>query len=275
MRKILTGAISFATAALLTVSCFAVSTGKNLGTVSGTSAVLVLDGKKDAAYSSALKVPGSFAQDGKSTPAASADYYVLYTKDALWVYCEIVDSTLNTKAADPLKPDYKVDSVEIMIDPTNKGENTPDVTPLQCRVDHNNLLSGRLGQKGTSLFNRKTDGGNVEFFDAQAVKTDKGFNAEFKISLSDLAKGKEIGINFCYNDWDKDGGTRVILGTTVSVDSWSAAKYDFVTLGEIAAPAKPADKKPEQSASTSDIGIITASIALAVSAGVIYKKRRA
>jgi hypothetical protein len=273
MKKIITGAISIATAALLTVSSLAVSTGKNLGTVPGTSAAITLDGKKDAAYSSALKIPGSFAQDGKSTPAASADFYVLYTKDALWVYCEVVDSTLNTKAADPLKPDFKVDSIEIMIDPTNQGENTPDVTPYQARIDHNNQVSARLGQKGTSLFLRKSEGGTVDFFDAQAVKTDKGFNAEFKITLPELAKGKELGINFCYNDWDKDGGTRIILGTTVGVDSWSAAKYDFVTLGEIVAETKPSTK-PEQSASTSDIGIITASIALAVSAGVIYKKRR-
>ena len=43
------------------------------------------------------------------------------------------------------------------------------------------------------------------------MKTDKGFNAEFRIPFTAAPeKGNKIGLNLCYNDWDKDNGNRIM-----------------------------------------------------------------
>lgn len=270
MKKLLSLLIPMILVLSLSVPVFAAESGKNIGTLPGTAEKLTLDGKKEAAYKNALHINEMVSHDGKAAPLAKTDFYLLYDKDAIWVFCEIEDSTLTTKADDPKQPSYKVDSIEIMLDMTNKGENIADQTPWQCRIDHNNQVSGRLGQKGTSLFLRKSDGGTVEFFDAVAVKTDKGFNAEFRIPLPKTpAKGDKIGLNLCYNDWDKDDGTRIFLVSTPGVSSWNAEKFDFVTLGEIA--------KPKSDVSTQTADPLTSAAVCALIAGAAYtaSKRKA
>lgn len=253
----------------LAASVSAAESGKNIGTLPGTAEKLALDGKKDAAYKNALHINEMVSHDGKATPLAKTDFYLLYDRDAIWVFCEVEDATLTTKAADPKQPNYKVDSIEIMLDMTNKGENIADQTPLQCRLDHNNQVSGRLGQKGTSLFLRESEGGTVGFFDAAAVKTDKGFNAEFRIPFRTAPeKGGKIGINLCYNDWDKDDGTRIFLVSTPGVSSWNVDKFDYVTLGGIT------DPKPGSSAETSDPLTIVTICALISGAAFTASKRK-
>lgn len=269
MKKTLSLLLSILVMFTMAVNVSATESGQNIGTLPGTSAKLTLDGKKEAAYKNALRINEMYSQDEKVATVAKTDFYLLYDKDAIWVFCEVEDSTLVTKAADPTQPSYKVDSIEIMLDLTNKGENIADQTPLQCRLDHNNLISGRLGQKGTSLFLRKSEGGTIEFFDAIAVKTDKGFNAEFRIPFTAAPeKGNKIGLNLCYNDWDKDNGNRVIMISTKGVSSWMAESFNYVTLGEIAKTA------PATSAQTADPLTIAVVSALAAGTAFIASKRK-
>lgn len=106
----------------LAVSISTAESGKNIGTLPGMAEKLALDGKKDAAYKNALHINEMVSHDGKATPLAKTDFYLLYDRDAIWVFCEVEDATLTTKAADPKQPNYKVDSIEIMLDMTNKAK---------------------------------------------------------------------------------------------------------------------------------------------------------
>lgn len=264
----------------LTISVMAADSGNELGKVPGTTTEIILDGVKDEIYAKALYVNGSLSQNGKSEVTAKADYYLVYRPDALWIFCEIKDPTLLTQAADPKQPSFKVDSIEVMLDPTNEGQNIPEETPYQCRIDHNNLVSGRLGQKGSNLYLRSgSENGTVNFFDAQAVKTNGGFNAEFKIPLKSIAKGGKIGINLCYNDWDKDDGKRVVLGSTVKVESWNPDKYDYVTFGDMIVEPTPtqAPAATVVAPKTFDMAavlVLVASVSCTASCSLIGKKRR-
>ncbi|HHX53613.1 MAG TPA: hypothetical protein GX704_01775 [Clostridiales bacterium] len=145
MKRTLILCLCAALAAFCVIPVFAVDTGNNLGTVSGTLEVPKLDGVKDDVYKNALVLDGGLLQDDNTEAQSDATYYFIYDAEALWVFCEITDPTLETAAEDPQQPNYKVDSIEVMIDFTNEGENIPDETPLQCRIDHNNLISARAG----------------------------------------------------------------------------------------------------------------------------------
>ncbi len=279
MKKILSVMLCAIMVLTMAASVLAVDSAKNAGTVAGTSETLTLDAKKDAAYAKGLKLVADSIKDGTKAPG-SVTYYVTYTKDALWIFAEVKDSTLDVKNADEKKPSYKADSIEIMLDPTNEGKNEPDVTPWQMRIDSYNLVSARKGQKGASLYLRKAEGGNADFFEAKSVKVDGGFNAEYKIPMDGLKEGKKIGFNFCYNDWTADGKTNR-TGTTLlnkSSTSWTAEYYDYMVLGKIAAQTTAATTKaPAQkptSPATFDAGIILAVVAAAAGAGVVVSKKR-
>ena len=284
MKKTLTLALCLILAALCTIGTFASPTGKDRGTVGGTSQTMTLDAKKDAGYDDGAKFDGSIIQEKGGKGKSTATYWVTYTKDAIWIYAEIADSTLAKKNNDEKKPSYEVDSIEIMLDPDNKGENTPDKLPLQMRIDSYNLVSARKGQKGTSLYLRKSEGGTVDFFEAQSVKTAAGFNAEYKIPVSGLAKGKQIGFNFCYNDWD-NGSNRETIGTNQLATSWQAERYEFFTLGDIkaattaaattkAAATTAAKAATASAAKTADVSVVVAAVATIALAGVVVCRKK-
>jgi len=257
------------------VSVFAAATGKNAGTVAGTASEMKLDGAKEAAYDKGLKIDGSTNMDTKAKDAATATYYVTYTKDALWVYAEIKDATLKVVNADEKKPSYKADSIEFMLDPDNAGANEPDKTPYQMRIDSYNLISARKGQKGTSLYLRTSEGGTIDFFEAKSIKTADGFVAEFKVPVEGLAAGKKLGINLCYNDWDDTGATRKTITSTVGVGSWTAESYDYITLGDIAVETTEAPKTETPAApATFDAAVVIAVVAAVTGAGVVVTKKR-
>ena len=279
MKKILSVILCAVMVLSMAASVLAVDSAKNMGTVAGTSETMTLDAKKDAAYSKGLKLDGSTTADGKAS-AAKLTYYVTYTKDALWVFVEVKDSTISVKPANTAKPDYKTDSIEIMIDPTNEGKNEPDVAPWQMRVDSYNLVSARKGQKGTSLYNRKAEGGTVDFFDAKSVVVSGGYNAEFKIPMDGLKEGKKIGFTFCYNDWDAEGKNRVVPITTLGEksNSWTAELYNYLVIGKIAAQTTAATTKAPAvkptAPATFDAGIVLAVVASMAGAGVVVSKKR-
>ena len=253
MKKVISILLSVLLAASFTIAAAADETGENAGTVPGTSAALTLDGVMDEAYQSGLVLEGFKLSDGEPGDTA-VKYYLTYTADALWVFADVPDDTLETVLENEDQPNYKMDSVEVMLDPDNGGYNTPDETPFQMRVDYQGNLSARLGQGGTSLYHSPERDGNVDFFEAVAVVVDGGFQAEYRIPLEDLTPGRAMGLNICYNDWDEDGLDRVVYTTTKLVDSWYPESFDYVVLGEIAAPSY------EYPASGADGNVITGTV---------------
>ncbi|MDD4774636.1 MAG: sugar-binding protein, partial [Eubacteriales bacterium] len=152
---------------IFTIYGSAIAGGEDYGSVPYTYNILALDAIKEDTYTHALHINGNLERDGGSINAG-ADYWLIYDDTYLWMFVEIKDSTLNTAADDELTSSYKVDSIEIMLDFTNKGENIVDETPYQCRVDHQGFVSGRIGQGGTSLFGTPAQGGDVDFFESAA-----------------------------------------------------------------------------------------------------------
>ena len=275
MKKTFTAILCIVMIMMLAIPAFAVETAKNAGTVAGTSDAMILDGKMDKSYEKGLKVEGFTLKEGKAG-AAKVTYYITYTKSDIWVYAEIKDSVVKATLSKENPTYHMIDSIEVMLDLDNKGANTPEVTPWQMRVDYTGYLTGRKGQKGTTLVNAKTNGGTVDFFDAKAVVVDGGFNAEYKIPVTGLSAGKKIGFNFMYNDLDETGKKREVQSTSLKVDSWQPSKYDYFVLGEIAAPtpATNASSTPAASPATSDISVILTIIsAVAASGAVIIKKK--
>ena len=236
MRKVLSLLLGVLLIAALAVSAAADESGENAGTVPGTTEELVLDGIMDDAYQNGLCLEGITLGEGEpgDTPIK---YYIVYTATDLWIFADVQDKTLKTELENELQPNYKMDSVEVMLDPENSGENMPDETPWQMRVDYLGNLSARLGKGGTSLYHSPALDGDVDFYEAVAVVVDGGFCAEYKIPMEDLTPGRAMGFNLCYNDWDEDGIDRVVYTTTPFVDSWYPESFDYFVLGEIAAPA--------------------------------------
>jgi len=273
MKKTLSLILCAIMLVMMALPVSAVSTAKNAGTANGTTEKLTLDGKMDAAYVDGLEVAAAEIKGGKAE--STAVFYTTYTSDALWIFCEIRDKTLDTKLADPAKPTFQMDSIEIMLDPDNKGENTADKLPLQMRIDFDGNLSARKGQKGTSLYHSPAKNGNVDFYEAKAVKVDGGFDAEYKIPLSGLKAGKQLGFNFCYNDWDTTGKNRTTLVTTAGVDSWTADKYNYFVLGDIIEPVKEAAPAANAKApATADLATLAVIAVVSSLAGAVTVKSR-
>ena len=209
-----------------------------------------LDAVKESAYDkatpipikyNALKADGTpyvfYPRENGETPAEGVAY-VVYDTQYIWIYVEVTDATLNTKAADALQSKYTEDSVEILVDWTNEGANTPDDTPYQSRVSHEGYISARLGQKGTTMQGTAEQGSTnpVNWLQGTAKQTGKGYDCEFRIDIPAEKYGDKLGeyisLGFTINDYDSTGdkATRI----TVSADpvngstEWNVSKLGYI-----------------------------------------------
>ena len=217
---------------------------------------ITLDAVKDDAYKKAtpiqLKYSGIqgianewqswndyYLKDRVATdPIASGVAYVVYDTSYIWVFVEVTDSTLVTKAADALSSKYTEDSVEILVDWTNEGSNKADETPYQSRVSHEGYISARLGQSGTTMQGTAEQGSKnpVNWLQGTAVHTDKGYNVEFKITIPDdkyeLFEDGYISLNICINDYDSTGAEKsrmIITGDNkMGAHSWHVNRMGYI-----------------------------------------------
>ena len=91
---------------------------------------------------------GAVVPEGVATGSA----YMVYDGSYLWLYVDIVDPHLTTKAPDALSSSFRQDSVEFQMDWTNEAGNA-GTQILQARMTHEGYISGREdGPNGTSLF---------------------------------------------------------------------------------------------------------------------------
>ena len=168
-------------------------------------------------------------------PIGSATAYIVYDTKYIWIYVEVTDATLNTKAENALLSGYKQDCVEIQVDWTNKGENIPDVTPYQSRLTHEGYVSARIGQKGTTLQGTAEQGSPnpVNWLQGVGTHTDKGYDCEFRVEIpDDVEIGEYISIGFSIIDYDSTGATKSNV-TLSSDEKWGTTGWRPDKLGYI------------------------------------------
>ena len=208
-----------------------------------------LDAIKDAAYDDAEEIvidtlsATSTLPEGR-TAIADAVAYVVYDSEYIWVFVEVNDTTLATKAAGPLQSSYKEDSIELVFDFANKGEDKANESPYQSRLTHEGYISARIGQKGTTLQGTYEQGSTnpVSWLDGFALHTTDaagnvtGYNCEFKVTIPEGVEiGDEIGMNIMINDYDENGSARLMItsnSTDPGSDQWKANLYGNIALDD-------------------------------------------
>ena len=176
-----------------------------------------------------------YPRENGETPASGVAY-VVYDTQYIWVYVEVTDATLNTKAADALQSKYTEDSVEILVDWTNEGLNVADDTPYQSRVSHEGYISARLGQSGTTMQGTAEQGSPnpVNWLQGTAQHTANGYDCEFRIEIPDekYEIGEYISLGLMINDYDSTGElkTRVMVSADPvnGSNQWSVNKIGYI-----------------------------------------------
>lgn len=209
-----------------------------------------LDANKEAVYDAATPIPIKYAstknyETGElytfgprenGEPVAEATAYFVYDTQYIWVYVEVTDSTLNTKAENQLLSKYTEDSVEIVVDWQNDGLNVADDTPYQSRVSHEGYISARLGQQGTTMQGTAEQGSDnpVNWLQGTAKHTDKGYDCEFRIEIPDekYEIGEYISIGLMLNDYDSTGelGSRIMVCSDPvnGSNQWASNKMGYI-----------------------------------------------
>ena len=197
-----------------------------------------LDGDKDEAYDAATPISIATVRNGKTSNATGVGY-VVYDSQYIWIFVEVNDTTLKTKASDALSASYKEDSVELLVDWGNEGIDVANKSPYQCRLSYEGYISARLGQSGDSMFGSVEDGGTapVTWLNGTAkVRADgTGYNCEFRVSLPEgINVNERIGINFMINDWEDQGVNRVMItSATNGAGEWQVGDIGYMTFNGV------------------------------------------
>lgn len=245
-------------AAMLVVSASAVTDGSqpNYGHIPTVEAnTLHADGVKDTAYDVALTIPvntflySNYKQDPAGLEAeaahkadmASGTVSLVYDGRYIWAFIEVIDKTLATNTdGGYMGANYTQDGVEIMIDWDNLGEdNRTKKAIYQCRINHQGYLSGAADGK-TGLQGTVEDGAlsPVTFLSGSTVKTDEGYNSEFRIEIpSDKNITNKLSVAFFVSDWNAAGDFRAVATSNHTHEGkgqsecgeWRADKFGYVT----------------------------------------------
>ena len=202
-----------------------------------------LDAVKEDVYDVATAIPiatiSSTNKEG-AVSDATATAYVVYDSEFIWVFVEVDDATLVTKAPSALESGYTQDSIELVFDFANEGKDVAEESPYQCRLTHEGYISARIGQKGTTLQGTAEQGSKnpVSWLDGFALHREDGtgYNCEFKVTIpQDVVIPDQIGMNIMINDYDENGGNRVMItsnSTDPACDQWKADLYGNITFDD-------------------------------------------
>ena len=167
---------------------------------------------------------------------ATGTGYMVYDGEYLWVFVDIIDPHLNTKAPDALSSSFRQDSVEFMMDWTNEAENN-GAQIFQARMTHEGYISGREGQKGVSLFGSIDDGGPnpVTWLKGDAKHTENGWACEFRIKVPENFDKEYFSFALLINDYDETAdGTNVSSRVMVCADDvrgsaqWYGQNFGYI-----------------------------------------------
>lgn len=200
-----------------------------------------LDGEREDAYDAAEAIEIATLQNPSKVSDVTGTAWWVYDTEYIWVFVEVNDTTLVTKAPGPLESSFKEDSVEMIIDWDNSATNEADVAPYQVRVTHEGYISARLGQKGVSMFGSKLDGGKapvnwLEGF-GKHKEDGSGYVVEFKIAIPDdkYEIGEHISIMMMINDYDETAATTgtssrvmIVSGPNPDANQWAVANAGYI-----------------------------------------------
>lgn len=197
-----------------------------------------LDGVKEDVYDAATPITIATPSKAEQSTDTYGVAYIVYDSEYIWVYVEVNDLTLNTIASGPLLSGWQQDCVEVLIDWENQGKVEKNVTPYQSRLTHEGYISGRVGQGGTSLYGTAEQGSKdpVYFLDgfAKHRADGTGYDCEFRIAppTDKFTIGDRIGLGIVINDFDAEGGNRVILNANV-MDPTAGTNWNPQAMGSI------------------------------------------
>ncbi|MBE6661754.1 MAG: hypothetical protein E7606_00570 [Ruminococcaceae bacterium] len=217
---------------------------------------------------------------GDVVPAgiATGTGYMVYDGEFVWLYVDIIDDDLVTKAPDPLNSSFRQDSVEFMMDWTNEAPNNGNAI-LQARMTHEGYISGREdGPGGISLFGSIDDGGPnpVTWLKGDAKHTEKGWACEFRIKVPENFDKDRFSMAILINDYDETAETTT-TGSRVMIcadDVRGSAQWYGANFGSIKFDYK--NYQPE----TGDMSIVYIAVAMVLALGlaagtVVSMKKRA
>lgn len=232
MKKV----FSFMLAVLMITAVFALSASAivgdgyhNYGEIANVERRSIrLDAVKEPVYDAATPIPIEYQSTKNYTTGTKYDItrkngesvakgvaYMVYDTQFLWIYVEITDDAINTKAADALSSSHKEDSIEILIDWTNEGKNVDNFGPCRIHLTHEGYIAAKLGQSGTSMKGTAEQGSKVPVnnqLQGTARRTEKGYDCEFKLVIpEDREIGEHISIGFTINDYDSTGKNRIMI----------------------------------------------------------------
>ena len=198
-----------------------------------------LDGMKEDVYDAATPIIIATPKTPDKVTDTYGVAYIVYDSEYIWVYVEVNDTALATSAPSRLESSFKEDCVEVLIDWENQGKVEANVTPYQSRLTHEGYISGRVGKGGTSLYGTAEDGAEhpVYFLDgfAQHRADGTGYDCEFRIAppTDKFAIGDRIGLTILINDYDANGGNRIILNAN-SMNPIAGTDWNPQHMGSIA-----------------------------------------
>ena len=261
--SILNRALSLSTALLVAASLgsslSAAPGTKNLGDAPKVDAsAITVDGKKDELYDKALNIKTEINNGG-----ISADTWVLWSDGWLYVYAEVVDPEENdTWESEKATSPWTADSIEILIDDDNDGENYG----MQYRVDFTGYGTWKDRNANVNYYTPDVIGDDFLY---PAQSTDDGYTAELRIPL-DGKEGGEVGYNIQVNG---------VSATSYLVqDAWNTPEYYYFVLGE-PLPSTPAEveaaaDEPAAAPQTFDAAALTALSAVLCAAGIAAAKKK-
>ncbi|MCL2775422.1 MAG: hypothetical protein FWD71_19070 [Oscillospiraceae bacterium] len=282
----------------------AASDGDSFGTIPTASGIQI-DGVKDAAYDSGVKIDIGTVYDTDKiggVPDATGTAWLLWDGVGnLHVFATVTKKDVNSPADNQINGSpWNTDSVEVFIDPYNDG-----TYAFQYRIDSTGYPSEGAQPTWIQGYGTAGDTPIMNPFQYAAKITSVGFDVEFSIPLSNvvdgegapavtgIAAGKQIGLQLQINDMLSDGSDRagvVVAASKNQADSWDVTKYNYIVLGSndvtpvattaapvvavdtTAAPAAPAQPAP----ATGDSYIFISLTLMLGAAGIfaLSKKRK-
>lgn len=208
---------------------------------------------------------------------ATGSVFVVFDGEYLWVFAEITDDDLDTKATDALHPSYKQDGLEFVINWNNSGIDNSAEDIWRAMITHEGYIQGGLKtQTGNGSVD---DGGDTPctWLDGYAVHTATGYNVEMRIVVpTDQLTSDYISLNFMLNDYAA-GSTGADANTRVMTTSekhgggdWYASTYGYMKFAYSTLQPSTGDNGALVYVA---VAVVVAAVA-AVGIGLSFKKRK-
>ncbi len=186
----------------------------------------------DEAYKKGLVLNVNRVEKGYSDTGTRGRAYLLWDKDALYMFVKVSDRIVVTSASIAMQEEtpWFADSVELFLDLGNDMH----LPTKQYRVSY----SGYTCYMETNGANDVRGSAATPYVSGAAKLTDDGYDVEMRVNIKDFADmtvGYEIGVQILINDMtnstDRKRAAIVLMPSKNSAGDWAVQLYDYVTLG--------------------------------------------